>query len=300
MAGGEDSNRDGQCVWLRPSSLTEALSMLYERLEEKVMVVGGSTDILPQMKDGKRNAKVFVDLYALQDLKKIKEDENYISIGSMVTMSALTSNPLVQKFCPALSVAAHSVGSAQIRSRATIGGNICNASPAADTVPVLISYMARILLKSHLTSREVSLEEFFVGPGKTIINPSEILTTIFIPKSDRKCGFVKLGKRSAVTCSIVNHALSARLVDNRLSEVVAVFGSVAPKAIRIHELEKFLNGKEPSEELAVQGVELVEKNVSPIDDVRGSAAYRRKMSGILFLRLFRHLFLNKPLGGSIQ
>ena len=305
-----DGNKDGESsaarkngaqknVWLRASTLSEALSMLYERQEESVVIVGGATDILPQIKDGKKHGNVFLDLNGLQELKKIKEDERYIFIGSMVTMSAIINNPLVQRYAPTLVSAAGSVGSVQIRNRATIGGNICNASPAADTVPVLIASAARILLKSHLTSREILLEEFFVGPGKTLINPSEILTTIIIPKSERRTGFVKLGKRSAMTCSVVNHALSAELVDKKLKNVIAVFGSVGPKALRIRELEESLEGQEPSEELLGRCIPVVEKHVKPIDDVRGSADYRRRMSGVLFSRLFAHLFLGRPMGGPI-
>lgn len=272
---------------LHPTTLQEALQDLATAGKEAVLIAGG-TDLVVKMKDDLISPSTLIDLSSVQEMQGIAVVENYLQIGAVTTMTEVAESGLVkeQGFC--LSQGAGEVGSTQIRNRATIGGNIGNASPAADTVPCLVALGAYAKIAGQEGTREVPVEELFVGPGQTILKPGEIITHVAFPLAkENETGFyVKLGKRKAQAISVVNVAVSLKLDEARktFTGVCIALGSVAPTVVRAKEAEEWLTGKEVSRDHIATAASLVEKNVTPISDVRASAEYRKQVSGQLVFK----------------
>jgi CO/xanthine dehydrogenase FAD-binding subunit len=193
----------------------------------------------------------------------------------------------VKKYCPILAQAAASVGATQIRNRGTLGGNVCNASPAADTVPALVALGAIATVLSAEQERKVPLEELYVGVGKTSIGSNELLTFISIPlPAENSAGsFFKLGKRKAQAISIINGAvcIGVNAAERKFTDVHVVLGSVAPTVLRIKEAEERLIGRSINRQNIENAAEIVKNNINPITDVRATAEYRKDVSGDLFI-----------------
>ncbi|QVK19881.1 xanthine dehydrogenase family protein subunit M [Mycoplasmatota bacterium] len=254
------------------------------------MISAGSTDVLVHtQKRGFPN--YIVSLNQIQDLNYVNVDKNEVRIGSLTTLTEISESQIIIEKFPALSKAAGQVGSPQIRNRATIAGNLCNASPAADTAPALLVYDAKLKIFNQGNERIVELSEFFVGPGKTILENGDIVIEIILPIQKKSVSsFVKIGKRKALEISIMSMAMSVEIENNIIKSAKVACGSVAPKPVLINKTAKSLVGLEVKDELdLVNAIEIIKKEVTPIDDIRGTANYRLHMLGVTLKRMVLEL-----------
>ena len=248
-------------------------------------MVAGATDFVPLVRAGRWRTSLAVDISRLDELRYIRPVDGGLEIGALTTHAALMRSRLVQQHAPVLAEAARQVAGPQVQARATLGGNICTASPAADTVPALLVLDAIAVLVSPEGQRRLPLVEYLTGPGQTARRPGEMLQGIALPPPPPGAGmaFEKLGKRKALIISVVNAAAllipeggrSAGLQGIRIGEARLALGAVAPTVVRCGAAEAFLVGQEPSEALFAAAAERVEDSIQPIGDVRASAEYRR-------------------------
>ena len=239
--------------FINPQSLVEALEYLNQYGKEAKIIAGG-TDLLIQLRNEDHKlagVKFLVNLDSLPNLRQIKIDEDYISIGALVNHADIASSKLIWAKVSFLSKAASMIGSPQIRNRGTIGGNLINASPAADTVPVIIALDADVILQSLTGSRKLSIRELFLKPYETCIRYDEILTEIkfrCLPEGS-KTRFLKIGRRNALVIARLNLAVSLKTDEKGIVEDIRIApGSVMPLPCRVIEAEKLLIGQTPNEE----------------------------------------------------
>lgn len=270
----------------RPHTLKEALGLLDE-LEDSMPIAGG-TDLLIDLREGACKAKHLVDLGLIKELRYAREAEDMIRIGSMTTHAQLVTSELVKEKAPVLSEAASSVGSVQIRNAATVGGNLCNASPGADTAPPLLVLGAEVEVASAEGSRSMPLSEFFTGPKRNSLAPGELLTTVRfpVPPTGSGASFRKLGRRKGCTLSLLNAAAYVETDGETCHEARMAFGACAPTPVRIAGVEELLRGKEIDvkaiEEASSACYGLVEPSTRAHS--RASEEYRREMSCVLMRR----------------
>ncbi len=260
--------------YFRPSTVNELEKLLSDKLilNSKQFLSGG-TDILPRWENGVSPPKHLIDLKKVERLSGISKEGNNISIGTLTTIQQLKDNPNISKHFPSIIQATSSFAGVQIRHRATIGGNICNASPAGDLIPCLYVHNAKVELLSPRGVRIIPVDEFFIGPGKTTLQKDEFLTKIILPISNIKSMFYKLGLRQSMAISVVNFALSYDLnPDNTLKSLNIACGAVAPTVVYLKYLVNAIINGESVESV----IDLIYKDISPIDDIRASAEYRRK------------------------
>jgi CO/xanthine dehydrogenase FAD-binding subunit len=271
----------------QPASLAEASRLLKENGPGGRFLAGG-TDLVIAMKEKGLLPKYIVDLKRVPGLIGIRENgDGSITIGALTTMYTIETSPLIKKKYPFLSQSAAEVGSIQIRNRATIGGNMANATPSADTAPALIALNATAKIASAAGERTVPLEEFFRGPGQTIMSADEIVTEITIPKTGPQLvgDYIKFSPRDMMDLAYIGVAVVYNLAaDRRCTGVRIVLGAVAPTPIRAKNSEALLEGKVLTEELAEQVGAEAAKESKPISDVRSSADYRRAMVGVMSKR----------------
>lgn len=256
-------------------SLSHALGTLAQNPE--AWPIAGVTDFLPAVEAGRWQAELALDISRLAELRYIRRVKGGLEIGALTRHADLKQSPLIREHIPVLGRAAGMVAGPQIQGQATLGGNICTASPAADTVPPLMVLEAELILRSQAGERRLPLADFLLGPGQTARQPDELLTAIYIPEPPAKArmNFEKLGKRKALIISIVNGAALLVLDGDRIGQARLSLGAVAPRVVRCPAAEAVLAGQPPTAELFAQAAEAVLETISPIDDVRGTAAYRR-------------------------
>jgi CO/xanthine dehydrogenase FAD-binding subunit len=265
----------------KPETLNEALDLLSSG--EYVPIAGG-TDLIPQLRNGQR--RKLLDISRL-GLSFIKNDGVYIEIGAASTHSLLSSDDLIMKGLPLVSRATSLVGSAQIRNRGTVGGNIINASPCADSVPALLNYDAELVLLSKNGKRTIAMSEFTIGPYKTQIRPDELLYSIKCKKHRASSGFsyIKLGRRQAVNISRMTLAVTVTRDDkNSIYNSTIVGGSIFPTPSRMPEIEKFLSCKKVSRELFAQVADLAAELMIKESGVRWSTPYKKPVLNGLIQR----------------
>ncbi len=265
-----------------PESLADALALGREHGPNAAFLAGG-TDLIVQLKRGETSLSHVVNLKRIPQLNAIHIDEReYFSIGALTTHNAIATHPAVLNLAPILAQGAASIGTHQIRERGTIGGNICNASPAGDTLPPLLCLDAELMLeRADGGKRVVPVIDFFKGPGRTVREPEEALTAVQIPKPKPETAgiYLKLGIRKAMEIAIVGVAVLVRLDgsgENCLDARIAL-ASVAPTPLRCPRAEAVLLGGKADEAAFVQAARAARDHVEPISDVRGSALYRREM-----------------------
>lgn len=249
-----------------------------------VVVCAGCTDLIPRARSGQLEPARWIDIRDLAPLRGITIEQDQLRLGACLTHHQVASSEELRSELPALADACQSVGSRQIRSRGTLGGNAANASPCADSLLALNALDAEIVLRSRDGARQLPLSDFCTGPGSTVLERGEIIEAFVVPRQGRRSVFLKLGPRKAVAVAKVSAATSAIVENGRLRSVRLVMGSVAPIQIRISEAEELLEDKAPDDALLRQVAAIVEKAVKPIDDVRSTADYRRVTSGVLAKR----------------
>jgi xanthine dehydrogenase FAD-binding subunit len=269
------------CQYFAPQKIEEALEIL-SKYGKEIKIIAGATDLLVQYYDRLYEINYWLDLKNIKELKEIKIHQNQMKIGAMVTHSQLEKSEDIKKYFPVLSQAAYDIGSPQIRNRGTVGGNIVNASPAGDLLAPLMAYDAQFRLLSIQGEKIVSAEEFFIGPKKTILEPTQLLTQIIIPlPSERTYGsWNKIGKRKALIIATITLALVVEMdEDNRTVKVVRTcLGSVAPTPIEIKEVKKKMVGNKFNQLDFAELGQIVEDQISPIDDIRGTREYRKDVA----------------------
>jgi CO/xanthine dehydrogenase FAD-binding subunit len=269
-------------VFLRPGTLDEALAAL---AETRATILSGGTDLFPALSFGPLRGTV-LDISAISELRGTRFTDTHIEIGGRTTWSEILSTNLPRGF-DGLKAAAREIGAVQIQNQATVAGNICNASPAADGIAALMALDADVTLASHSTTRTQPLKDFVLGNRKTTRRPDELLTSIRVPRrlGNAASIFLKLGARRYLVISIV--MVAANLVADsggRIREALICVGSCSPKALRLVELEQALAGQPLSAGLSnlVRSQHLAP--LAPLDDLRATAAYRMDAAAILVRR----------------
>jgi len=273
------------------NNIQEVFSALDQYRTGQAYLLAGGTDLIPSLRSKEIHADCIIDLSKLE-LDYIKCCENEITIGALTTFRKITRDSVINTKIPVLSHAANQVGSIQTRSLATIGGNLCNAAPSADSAPPLISLSAKLKLVSPGHERLVPVEEFFVGPGKTVLKKQELLTEIIVPiVPNRKAGFKKIGRRKAMCLPLVNCAVSLSLDKSGYTEEARIaLGALAPTPIRAVEAEKLLIGKKPSDELFELAAKAAMHEIKPTTSYRASAEYKRLLAEVVVRRTLADTF----------
>lgn len=268
----------------RPDTLKEALELLVE-LEGSKPIAGG-TDLLLLLRDGTIRSRHLVDLQGIEDLLGIRMVDGEVRIGAMTTLTKLIKSELIAEKAPVLRDAAACVGSVQTRNQGTLAGNLCNASPAADTAPALLVLDARLTVVSTEGPRIMPLMELFAGPKMNSLGPGELVTEVRFPTPPPGSGaaFQKLGRRRGYTLSLVNAAAYLEFEGDLCLEARAALGAIAATLLRMPEVEETLKGKRLTNQLVEEASSACYGLVRPIDDIRASAEYRREMSRVLMRR----------------
>lgn len=274
---------------VHPTSLREASDFLIKN--DPSIAYAGGTEIIILRDKGLLLDHTLVLITSL-GLNFIDHDSEKITIGATTTINEIESNPFLRETVPVLTMAAKELGSLQLRTTATIGGNLCAAVPCADTAVPLLVLNASVEISNSDGTSVIPIDQFFLGPRRTVLAKGDILTRIFIPmpaKSERGC-FLKVGRRRTLTLATSSAAVQMSLGDHRTVEKIRIgFGAVAPTPIRAYEIESFLTGKEITKESLDQACALVEKNIKPITDIRASKEYRLQLSKVLMKRAIDYL-----------
>ena len=275
-------------TYYRPETLDEAMNLVRNRPGDHMILAGG-TDIIPKIRMGMmpvHGPLTVIDIARIKEITAVGMEGGFIRIGAAARLSDLARDPVTASGAPMLVEAVLELGSSQVRNTGTIGGNLCTASPAADTAPPLLVMDAQAVIRGGPGERVVPLEKFFTGPGETVLGPGDILTGVrFAPLgSDERWYRVKLGRRNAFCISIISLAVRLAVEDGCFKRVRIALGAVAPTPIRAHEAEAYLTGREISPEAIDRGARLAAGQTSPISDVRARADYRLDMARVLTRR----------------
>jgi CO/xanthine dehydrogenase FAD-binding subunit len=265
--------------FLAPRSVAEACRMLAEYVGRAKLLAGG-TDLVVQMNAGRQRPEAVIFLGNLRELHGIRFDERTgLAIGPLATMRELELHPVVRERYPSLARGAAEVGSVQIRNLATLGGNLCNASPSADTSPALLALDAHVAIAGTDGERTVPIARFWTGPGRTDLKPDEIVTGIQLPtpSPDTRSFYYKLAVRKAMDLAMVGIAVSLVRRNGHCENVRIALGAVAPTVFRAAEAEQFIAEGPATAKRIEEAAQLAEGATRPIDDQRASADYRRAM-----------------------
>jgi len=274
--------------YLRPETLEEAWSML-SQYNGKARVIAGGTDLMVNMKQKTDSPAYLVDISYLPGLNAIEYDkEDVLKIGALCTHSDIESSSVIQGKFNILAQACGSIGSVQIRNLGTIGGNLCYASPAADSAPALLGLDAKVRIFRLAGENTVELTKFFTGPGKTILKPDEILTGIDISSAPRHSSavYLKLSPRRAMDLAVVGVGIVLWLSNDGSSctDIRIALGAVAPVPIRAFKAEEIIRGQKLDNALLDETASLAAEETKPITDLRGSVEYRKEMVKVLTRR----------------
>jgi len=242
--------------------------------------LAGGTDLLVQIKEGKKQPRCVIDVKGVHEMAGLTLSGDELSIGALTCIRTLETSLSVSEKAPLLAQAAAKLGSIQIRHRATIGGNLCNASPSADTASALLALDAQVEIYGKTGTRVIDLDKFFLGPGATVLGDGEILTRLKIPLTRKRRGSVyyKLSTRKAMDLAFVGVAVLLELDGgDRISKARIALAAVDPTPIRVPSVEKQLEGRMLSFDAARESAELAARSCKPISDLRASAEYRREM-----------------------
>jgi CO/xanthine dehydrogenase FAD-binding subunit len=261
----------------QPTTIQEAVETLRKHPDAKPLA--GGTDLIPKMKQALIKPTHIVNLKKIPELNIVEERGEAIHIGAAVKLRELEKNETVKRLLPLLNSCVKSIGSVQIRNMGTIGGNVCNASPAADAALGLVALEATVHIAGPDGERTVEAKDFFKGPGLTVLSDDEIVTGFTVPVPTEETGtcFLSVG-RTSLDISTISIAVALKTDGDRVKDAKIALGSVAPTPLRLLDVEKQLKGKTLTEKLIEDTANKVPESIHPITDVRGTAEYRRKAS----------------------
>lgn len=265
-----------------PKNIQDTFSLLKEYGREASCLAGG-TDLLVRIKIGRVSPKTVIDLKGVPELNTgIRVIGNEVHIGALTTMATLQMDSLIARYFPALVEAVLNIGSVQIRNRASIAGNLCNASPAADSAPSLLIYQAQVACISPQSERVLPLGDFITGPGKTALAKDELVKEIIlpIPSSDQAAAFTRLTRRKGVDLATIN--LCCQVNNHGLTRFV--LGAVGPIPVLVEEAGGLLTSNELNSEAKKKVIAQLMEKAIPITDIRASKEYRQAMLTVLGLR----------------
>ncbi len=271
----------------------EDVCLLLSKYEKEVNILAGGTDLIVQMTKGFLTPKHVINIKKVGSLDFIREDAQGFTLGALTTMADIVAHSGLQQKLPIIASSAKSIGSAQIRNLATLGGNLCNASPSADMSPSLLVLEATVRVVGLQGSRTLPLSDFFVGPGTVDLASGEWLVEVSIPfpAESTKMIYHKLGPRRAMDCAVVSVAVAISLheLTGECKKARIALGAVAPTPVRIIEAEKLIEGKAAKEVPLSKIAEAVRQGIAPIIDVRGSVEYRYETATNLTIRAINTL-----------
>ena len=277
--------------YLEPHSLDEALLMLSDH-GGQARLAAGSTDFLVRWRAGVWNPQTVICMQHIPGLNAVAwNNDDSLSLGALVTVQEVERNDIVRQRYPALAAGAAAFAGVQVRNLATLVGNVCNASPAGDTLPALLAYDARCRIVGPGGARWLPLDQVFLGPGQTALAQDEIMTELRLPPPLPNTGglYIKHSPRGAMDISAVGVASVVSLADDgACARVRIALGAVAPTPVRAHGAEGRLAGQHPDTASIAEAARLAAQFATPISDVRSGAAYRRDMARVLTERTLRH------------
>jgi len=277
-----------------PKTIEEAILFLADH-KGAVSLMAGGTDLIPNLKRREIASPEYVlDLKGLSDLRRISYDHREgLYIGALATIHRISQYPAVRDSYASLVQAASRMASPQIRNRGTFGGNICSAIPSADSAPPLLTLDASVHLRGPKGERAIPLDQFFKGPGKTVLEHDEIVTALTLSKPPARSVYLKLSPRHSMDLAIVGVAVAAGANGGGLSDIRIALGAVAPTPMRARKAEEVLRNRPVSTSAIEEAAHAASLECSPIDDFRASASYRRDMVYVLTRRALEQVF-----GGS--
>lgn len=269
-------------MYSAPTDVGEATKLLAKH-REKATILAGGTDIVPKLNYYELRPEILIYIGGL-GLDYIKQDDGKLIIGAATPISRLVANDLVAERAEVIAQAAREFGCASLRTTATIGGNLGNASPAADLATPLLVLDAELLLASTRGERTVAIQDFFTGPGETGLEPDELIFEVSVPSVQGRSVFLKLGRRKAMTLSVVNVAVRLEMDGETCSDARIALGSMAPTPLRCTKAEALIKGKVLDNSLIEECAAEAVAACDPIDDQRATAWYRRKAGAALVAR----------------
>jgi CO/xanthine dehydrogenase FAD-binding subunit len=273
-----------------PTKLEEVYELLAER-GRRAKIIAGGTDLMAALNAKSLAAREFIDIWRLNELRGIEDEGETIRIGALTTYTQLIRSTLIQLSVPALVEASRTIGATQIQNRGTIGGNIVNASPAGDSLPVLSVFDAEVEIGSIRGVRRVSFNNFYTGYRQTVMEPDEILLAVRLRKSkpNERSFFFKVGTRRAQAISKVVMAVKAGTTGAEINSISIALGSVAPVVIRAFQTESLLTNAILNATIIEQARRTVAQEIAPITDVRSTENYRRTVTGNVLARVLSRL-----------
>lgn len=274
--------------YLSPKTMEEAFALL-TRYGPKTKVIAGGTDLIPQMRWGEIKPEVVLGLGRIPNLQEIQfDDKGGLKLGALCKIGAIESSPIIRENYPLLAQAASVLASTEIRNRATVGGNLCTAAPSADMPPSLLVLGARAVIASENEERVIPLEDFFLGPKKTVLDNNELLVRLEMPpiKPNSAGEYIKLGRRNAMEIAMIGVAalITLRPGDNTCEEARLALATAAPTPIRSKEAERGLTGKKLDKKAIESAAETASREASPRTSWRSTEEYRRDMIRVLTRR----------------
>ena len=286
--------------YIIPSTLDEAIQILSTH-GSSARILAGGTDIIVIMRSGYARPKLVIDIKKIPELLELRTGESGLTIGAAVTCSRINKNPEIIEPFPALIDTTSLIGGIQIQGRATVGGNLCNAAPSADTVPALIVYGAKVKIVSANGFRELPVEEFCLAPRQTVLKEDEILVNLTIPKPPIRSGakFLRFIPRNEMDIAVANAAAAIELEKNGRtcrSARIAI-GASSPTPLFVEEAGMSLVGKEIDDAGIARAARIAMEATSPIDDMRGTVEHRKQLVEVLTTRTIRNA-LDRAMGGK--
>ena len=275
-----------QMNFAAPKTIAGAVKLLVQN-KGKSKVIAGGTDLLVQLRMGKINPKIIIDIKKIKETNQITIEKNGVRIGAAVSGAVVGESDYIKANWPGVVEALELVGSTQIQGRASLGGNLCNGSPAADSVPALIANGAICRIAGPNGKRDVKVANFVKSPGKTILKRDEMLTSLFLPNRPVKSSsaYLRLIPRTEMDIAVVGAAASLTLDKNNVClDAIICLGAVAPKATIVRTARKILVGNKINNDSLAALIEACESACDPINDTRGTVAYRTKVAGVLAKR----------------
>ena len=269
--------------YVAPHSLTEAIQVLKEAGSRPL---AGGTDLIDHLRTGRQTAARVVDLKKIPELSRLEVDSHGLRIGAAVPLWKILEHSGIQEKWTALADACRIIGGVQIQSRASIGGNLCNSGPAADSIPALIVLHAECVISGPSGQRRIPVEQFCTGPGKNVLQPGELLVELVLPTPAPGTGshYQRFIPRNEMDIAVVGVGTSITLTGGKISAARISLGAVAPRPLLLKGTDKVLVGHAPDEALFHRMGEAARTEISPIDDMRGTAEFRRHVTGVLVER----------------